>query len=157
MVESVQVEIKDRLEKLISFFENLSPENLSELSGLYAQEAHFKDPFNDIEGISKIEAIFLHMFKTLKAPQFFIKEVASQGQHTFLTWDFQFEMDQMPSKGQLTIKGATHLIWSFDDQRKEWRISRHRDYWDAAEELYEKLPFLGAIMRWVKSRMTASL
>ena len=27
----------------------------------------------------------------------------------------------------------------------------HRDYWDAAEELYEKLPLLGALMRWLKS------
>jgi hypothetical protein len=28
----------------------------------------------------------------------------------------------------------------------------HRDYWDAAEELYEKLPVLGSVMRWLKAR-----
>ena len=28
----------------------------------------------------------------------------------------------------------------------------HRDYWDAAEELYEKLPILGGLMRWLKRR-----
>jgi hypothetical protein len=28
----------------------------------------------------------------------------------------------------------------------------HRDYWDAAEELYEKLPVLGGLMRWLKTR-----
>jgi len=28
----------------------------------------------------------------------------------------------------------------------------HRDYWDAAEELYEKLPVIGALMRWLKKR-----
>lgn len=26
----------------------------------------------------------------------------------------------------------------------------HRDYWDAAEELYEKLPVLGDLMRWLR-------
>jgi hypothetical protein len=26
----------------------------------------------------------------------------------------------------------------------------HRDYWDAAEELYEKLPVLGGLMRFLK-------
>ena len=31
----------------------------------------------------------------------------------------------------------------------------HRDYWDAAEELYEKLPLLGALMRWLKRRVNA--
>ena len=32
------------------------------------------------------------------------------------------------------------------------RIRLHRDYWDAAEELYEKLPVLGHLMRWLRRR-----
>jgi hypothetical protein len=31
-------------------------------------------------------------------------------------------------------------------------ITEHRDYWDAAEELYEKIPVLGGLMRWLKKR-----
>jgi hypothetical protein len=31
-------------------------------------------------------------------------------------------------------------------------ITLHRDYWDAAEELYEKLPVLGGLMRWLKKQ-----
>jgi hypothetical protein len=31
-------------------------------------------------------------------------------------------------------------------------VSEHRDYWDAAEELYEQIPVLGAVMRWLKRR-----
>jgi hypothetical protein len=31
-------------------------------------------------------------------------------------------------------------------------VTLHRDYWDAAEELYEKLPVVGALMRWLKRR-----
>ena len=31
-------------------------------------------------------------------------------------------------------------------------ITLHRDYWDAAEELYEKLPMIGGLMRWLKAR-----
>ncbi|NBU45056.1 MAG: nuclear transport factor 2 family protein, partial [Betaproteobacteria bacterium] len=29
----------------------------------------------------------------------------------------------------------------------------HRDYWDAAEELYEKFPLVGHMMRWLKRRV----
>ncbi len=43
------------------------------------------------------------------------------------------------------IRGASHLRFAGDG-----RIAMHRDYWDAAEELYEKLPLLGALMRWLK-------
>ena len=31
------------------------------------------------------------------------------------------------------------------------RVNYHRgDYWDAAEELYEKLPLIGSLMYWLK-------
>jgi hypothetical protein len=32
-------------------------------------------------------------------------------------------------------------------------VRRHRDYWDAAEELYEKLPVIGVLMRAMRSRL----
>ena len=45
------------------------------------------------------------------------------------------------------IRGASQLV--FDELG---RITLHRDYWDAAEELYEKLPLLGSLMRWLKGQ-----
>jgi hypothetical protein len=33
------------------------------------------------------------------------------------------------------------------------RVIYHRDYWDAAEELYENVPLLGGFMRWLKHRI----
>jgi len=43
-------------------------------------------------------------------------------------------------------------------KRRSWRTSSsarpniHRDHWHAAEELYEKLPLVGGLMRWFKKR-----
>ena len=51
------------------------------------------------------------------------------------------------SSFEQVIRGASHL--KFDG---EGRIRYHRDYWDAAEELYEKLPVLGGLMRLLKKR-----
>jgi hypothetical protein len=31
-------------------------------------------------------------------------------------------------------------------------VTYHRDYWAVAEELYEKLPVVGVLMRWLKRR-----
>jgi hypothetical protein len=36
-----------------------------------------------------------------------------------------------------------------------WRIDLHRDYWDAAEEMYEKFPLVGSLMRWLKNRVNS--
>jgi hypothetical protein len=38
------------------------------------------------------------------------------------------------------------------EEANVWRVAVHRDYWDAAEELYEKLPVVGSLMRWLKKR-----
>jgi hypothetical protein len=46
------------------------------------------------------------------------------------------------------VRGASHL--RFDSHGK---IIWHRDYWDTAEELYAKIPILGAVMRFLKRRL----
>jgi hypothetical protein len=43
--------------------------------------------------------------------------------------------------------GGSHLVLDADGC-----ITLHRDYWDAAEELYEKLPVVGRVMRWLKAQ-----
>lgn len=134
------------LPRIVAFFEGLKREDLSALDRLYARQAQFKDPFNDVQGLVAIEAIFVHMFQTLELPHFTVQSRMAMGQQAFLTWDFRFRFKGQPD--WQTIHGATHL--SFDAQGL---IVMHRDYWDAAEELYEKLPLLGIFMRWLKRRV----
>lgn len=137
---------RQALPRIVVFFENLKKEDLPVLAQLYARQASFKDPFNDVQGLIEIEAIFAHMFQALELPHFVVKERIAQGQQAFLTWDFRFRFKGRPD--WQTIHGATKL--HFDAQGL---IDQHRDYWDAAEELYEKLPLLGALMRWLKRRV----
>lgn len=133
-----------RVGRLIEVFENLRPATLGQLGELYADEASFKDPFNDVRGLPAIGAIFAHMFDTLRAPRFVVHEAVTEGDRCFLTWTLHFERD---GGKPMSIHGATRIEFGADG-----RITRHRDYWDAAEELYEKLPLLGSLMRWLKQR-----
>ncbi|WP_180681996.1 nuclear transport factor 2 family protein [Tepidicella baoligensis] len=135
------------LDRVIAFFEHLSPESLGSLNQLYAPQARFKDPFNEVEGTQAIRAIFVHMFQSLQEPRFVVTGRVQQGEQAFLTWDFHFRFQRFDTSTVQTIRGATHLM--FDHQGQ---IVLHRDYWDAAEELYEKLPGIGALMRWLKRR-----
>ena len=80
------------------------------------------------------------------ARRFAVTAAVHQGADCFLTWDFTFRF-RGGRTGMQTIRGATHLVLGPDG-----RIVRHRDYWDAAEELYEKLPLLGTLMRWIRRR-----
>lgn len=133
------------MERLVRFYETIDALTLrEELAAVYAPQARFKDPFNEVTGVAAIEAIFAHMFAQLGEPRFRVTaRMAHEGQ-AFLVWEFRFRLKQL-ARGEQCIRGASHI--RFD---AAGLVSEHRDYWDAAEELYEKLPLLGALMRWLK-------
>jgi ketosteroid isomerase-like protein len=135
------------LDRLVVFFETLTKKSVADLSLIYAPDARFKDPFNDVKGCAAIAAIFNHMFVALEAPRFVVIERISQGQQCFLTWEFRFRFKNYQPTTEQVILGASHIVFN-----AQGLVSLHRDYWDAAEELYEKLPVVGSVMRWLKRR-----
>jgi len=137
------------LERLVAFFESLTPESARHIGALYAEDAYFRDPFNEVRGVAGITRIFEHMFVQVCEPRFKVTERFRSENGAFLTWDFTFR--SRPGAPQATVRGASHL--KFDDWGK---VSSHCDYWDAAGELYEKVPVLGALLRFVRRRLSAA-
>jgi hypothetical protein len=136
-----------RLDQLAHYFETLTEATLPQLHNFYAANAYFKDPFNEVENVADIERIFAHMYVSLANPRFVIHTCIEQGDEAFLAWHFDFRIKRYKPNIVQTIRGGSHLRW--DTQGK---VCFHRDYWDVAEELYEKLPILGGVMRFVKKR-----
>jgi steroid Delta-isomerase len=135
------------LTQLVAAYENLTPQTLDALVALYAPQARFKDPFNDTVGPAAIREVFEHMFRSVHEPRFVVTGHVLQGPQAFLIWDFHFRFQRGDTQTLQTVRGATHLVWDADG-----RVQLHRDYWDVAEDLYEKLPGLGTLMRWLKRR-----
>ena len=132
---------------VVTFFETLTPASLSSLGAVYAPQARFKDPFNDVQGLAAVKKIFEHMFVALISPRFVVTGRVVQGHQCFLTWEFRFCFRNFKQGTEQVILGASHLVFS-----EQGLVTLHRDYWDAAEELYEKLPLVGSLMRWLKKR-----
>jgi ketosteroid isomerase-like protein len=135
-----------RVQRVVRFFETLQPDDVARMDALYTEDARFKDPFNAVQGLPAIRRIFEHMFVSLNGPRFEIIDVVLQDDQCFLTWDFVFRMKRFRPDEQ-RVHGSSHLRFAPDG-----RVAMHRDYWDAAEELYEKLPVVGGLMRWLKRR-----
>jgi steroid Delta-isomerase len=139
-----------RLRALVDFYEQLTPGHLARVGEVYARDVRFKDPFNEVQGLDALAKVFEHMFKQQPDAKFKVTHAAVRGQDALLVWTFHCTTASK-SLGQLTLRGCTHV--HFDASGK---VDVHRDYWDAAEELYEKLPGLGVLMRWLKKRLRAS-
>ena len=135
------------LKKTVAAFEHLTPASVAQLDQIYTENAYFKDPFNEFEGIKDIKRVFGHMFVALNEPRFEVTAQFGKGQEAFLSWNFLFRFKDTQPEVQQCIRGSTHLKFAADG-----RVVYHRDYWDAAEELYEKIPYLGGLMRWIKRK-----
>jgi steroid Delta-isomerase len=138
-----------RLQRLAAFYETITEQSLSEIRSLYASDAYFKDPFNEVNDIAAIEKIFAHMFVASHNPRFVVLSKIENGDEAFLVWEFRFRIKRYKPDVEQIIRGASHLRFDAND-----RVMFHRDYWDAAEEFYEKLPLIGSIVRFVKRRVS---
>jgi steroid delta-isomerase len=133
------------LDELVAYFESLTPESVADMGRYYTDDAYFKDPHNEVRRLADIQAIFSRMFEQVDAPRFRITERVAQGGTVALAWEMSFRFRQLRRGETQVIRGMSLLKLAADG-----RVRFHRDYWDAAEELYEKLPLLGALMRGIK-------
>jgi steroid delta-isomerase len=135
------------VQRIVNFFEALQPSSVAHMGEFYTLDAYFKDPFNEVHHLAEVQRIFSHMYVALDTPHFVVTNTIAQGDQCFIVWDFRFRFKRFDTTTEQTVRGCSHLKLTPDG-----KISFHRDYWDAAEELYEKLPVVRVLMRWLKSR-----
>lgn len=129
-------------------FEELTPERLDALCAHCAEGVRFKDPFNDVTGRPAYRRVFEDMFERTREPRFLLHDIAVSGATGYLHWRLDF------------IPAGAKEVWRFDGMSivtvdADGLIASHVDHWDTAEQLYEKLPVIGAILRLIKRRLAA--
>ncbi len=135
------------LKQLVDYWQTLTPASVSAIANVYREDAYFRDPFNEVTGIDKLQHIFADMYVRMDAPKFTIIETIEQPHGALLIWDFTFRLKTIKPRLDRKIHGASHIRFAADG-----RVQYHRDYWDAAGELYEQLPLVGSLMRYLKKR-----
>lgn len=137
--------MRTRLQALVDWYQQLSPESLTDIHRYYHSSARFKDPFNTVQGRWGILDIFKHMFEALESPRFVILQQMLDGEQAFLTWDFHFQRGGK----SYCLHGGSYLCFGPDGL-----VTLHRDYWDSAEELLHKLPLIGPILRALRRKLS---
>lgn len=136
-------------ETLVSFFETLHEEVSFEAFGtIYDDAVVFKDPFNEVKGVRAVYRIFQEMYQNLDDPRFIISDyIENQDQSiAYVRWDFIFHFKG--DKKENRFEGVSRL-----EMNAEGKVISHVDFWDAAEHIYEKIPLLGSVLRFVKRKI----
>ncbi|MEM7650766.1 MAG: nuclear transport factor 2 family protein [Pseudomonadota bacterium] len=134
------------LDDYIQYFEKLNARSIRLIEKIAAPGIRFKDPFNDVQGVDAFERIFEHMFANIDSPKFEVQDYAwgKEGHTAYLRWVLHYKL-----KGQSRrIDGMSEVMFS-----KDGKLMSHIDHWDAGEQFYEHIPVLGALIRFVKSKL----
>ena len=140
-----------KLARYCALFANLRPEDLDQLPEYFSADARFKDPFNDVRGVAAVQAVFAHMFAATERPRFEILEQAVTGATGFVRWRFRFAPRGQP-RPEREVEGVSRVLFGSDG-----RVVEHVDYWDPVEGLYDGLPLLGPLLRYVRQRVSAGI
>lgn len=134
------------LERYVAVMESLRADDLEALETVYADEARFVDPFNEVRGVAAIQAVFAHGFAQCPGMRFSVQARALDGDRALLRW----RMDCDASADGLSIEGMSELVIGGDG-----RVVEHVDHWDPAAQLYARVPVLGWLMRRIRRRLAA--
>ncbi|MDF1734361.1 MAG: nuclear transport factor 2 family protein [Minwuia sp.] len=139
----------DPLEHYIAFFEGMTTADIARVPEVYAPEARFKDPFSDFRGHDHLQRMFTAMLRDVREYALVVDARCLDGQTGWLKWTMSGYVGAL-GKEKWTVTGTS--IVAFDG---DGLVTEHVDYWDAASQMYERLPVLGWILRRIRGRFAA--
>lgn len=131
------------------FYETLSPATtLEEYGVFFDSHSKFSDPFQSVVGLRAIHNIFVDMYAKLHEPHFVVDEIVASSDVAYLKWRFVFALES--HKEPQSFCGLSRVVFS-----PSAKVKSHEDFWDAASNVYEKIPLLGSLLRFIKRKLHA--
>ena len=135
------------IERFKAYFKVLHEADLGQLREIYADQVLFKDPVHEIRGLVELEEYFVTMCEDLSDCRFeYLDELVTE-RAAYVKWMMHFKHPRLGNR-LISVRGVSHL--KFGD-----KIEYHEDFYDMGAMLYEQLPLLGNVTRWLRTRLAS--
>lgn len=137
------------LQRFARDFASLDASNLDRLGLLYADDIHFSDPLHDVHGLTELRRYFEQLYANVSQLDFDFSgfDQVQDGQG-YLRWTMRYRHPRLQGGAPITLQGCSLLLWN-----AEGKVVRHQDFFDAGALLYEHIPLLGCVIRWLRRRL----
>lgn len=115
---------------------------------VYAPGAFLNDTLRTLHGAPAIRDYFIKTAKGLESMTVTFDDVAVSGGNYYFRWTMDTRMKHL-AKGK-TIRTIGMTLVRFDPQG---RVLLHQDFWDSAQGVWDHVPVLGTVIRWIQSRI----
>ena len=132
------------LSNFVTVYQKLSKDNLELLSAIYHDKVTFIDPIHHVEGFENLYQYFKSLYQNLSSCEFVIDDVIWQDSQASLFWTMTYQHPKLNKGKPVIVLGSSHIKGEGD------KVIYHRDYLDLGAMLYEQLPILGKLTKWIK-------
>ena len=142
---------KETLTRIYALFSTMTAEKVHALaSSIYAPGAYLNDSLKVVVGAEPIEAYLADSVAAARQIHFDFADVAVsiETPDYYLRWQMTLETRGINHGIPIRVPGVSHF--RFDARG---RVLVQRDFWNTGSAFYERLPVLGWVIRWVRSRL----
>ncbi|HVE13128.1 MAG TPA: nuclear transport factor 2 family protein [Elusimicrobiota bacterium] len=142
-------EEKRAIARFKDFFSVWNEENIrKKIKDTYAADLYFNDTLKSVRDVKELEAYMVRGAQAVDSCTVEYLDVLSKDGEYYFHWRMDILFKKF-RKGKLQSSyGISHI--RFD---KDGKVVYHQDYWDAAGNFFEKIPLLGAGIRFIKRQL----
>lgn len=149
MKESIQMPNKRNstlLQDFKAFYQEGNNSNLERMDRIYTQDIEFRDPLHTILGILALKSYIKNLYANSTYVEFEYTDEQLDENSATIAWHMTFSHSALARGKVIKLRGITQI--RFTD-----RIYYHEDFYDLGAMLYQHIPVLGAIVRFINRRV----
>ena len=130
-------------------YNKFNKDTLDILNTFYTDDVQFQDPVGKIKGLQGMKEYYANMYKSVSSIKFEFTEGVCDGGNCVFMWTMTYATPKLNDGQPMVATGNSFL--KFNEAGK---VYFHRDYFDMGEFIYEHIPFLGYMVRKVKTGLS---
>ncbi|RMA82456.1 nuclear transport factor 2 family protein [Umboniibacter marinipuniceus] len=136
------------IKAVCELFANLNAQQVTRenFAKAYRDDIVFTDPLHVINGLDNLLSYSASLYSNVQSCHFEFERILERDGEATLIWQMHLVHPKLNGGKLVIVPGVTHVLF-------EERIYYHRDYFDAGAMLYEQLPLLKQVIRWLKARL----
>lgn len=138
--------VQEALGQFKELFNALCSGNIADLSRVYSEHVHFTDPFSSVQGIDELTDYFAGAYANVISCDFDFGEPVISGENVCIPWVMHLRHKRIRNGKSVAVDGISQLVIS------NGKVMSHRDYFDVGQLLYENLPVMGGVIRWIRNQ-----
>lgn len=147
-VRSEEEPMESRLERVSRFFNAFSRETLDLADAFYDKDVVFRDPITDLKGLEALKAYYASMYENVISIRFDFTDGVETEDTVAAFWTMELRARGLRGGEPIRVVGASHIRFG----GREGKVVYHRDYFDMGAFIYENVPVVGPVIRYIKGR-----